>query len=107
MRIEDDASGASAVTGRSAFTRGFLVRLAYGSLGILAVILVRPDFLGEDLHLLVWGVGAYLLVCLAGGVLDAAAGKPRRLQLLPKARAVDGLWLVLFVVVLFLLWQGR
>lgn len=92
------------ITAKHAFARGFLIRVLYGALGLLGMVLVRPSFLGEELQLLVLSIGAYLLVCLAGGVADAVAGNRR--ELFPKRWPVRStLALVLYGVLLLALWQ--
>ena len=92
------------ITAKHAFARGFLIRVLYGALGFAGVVLVRPSFLGEELQLLVWSIGAYLFVCLAGGVADAVARKRR--ELFPKPwPARSTVTLVLYGVLLLVLWQ--
>jgi hypothetical protein len=107
MAIGNESFETPTWTAWTAFARGFLIRMLYGSPGVLFVVLIRPDFLGENLHLLVAAIAAYLLVCLAGGAADATVGRTTSRLSLPMGRALTISSLVLLVMSLVLLWQGR
>jgi hypothetical protein len=86
MTVEDKASTSRRRTALSFFFRGFLIRLLYGALGVPFVTLmalVWQNFFGKEFPLggLLLGVVMCLLVCVAGGVLDAATGKKRKIRL--------------------------
>jgi len=85
---------------------GFLTRLLYGYLGFLLVLLIRPDFLGQDLHMLAIPVAIYLGVCLLGGATDAYLGEGPKEPSLPKGTTKDVLVLVLLVLILMALRLG-
>lgn len=101
------SSGTSALFIAKTVTWGFVTRLLYGFLGFLLVVLVRPDFLGQNLHQLVMTVAIYLVVCLGGGASDAFVGREPRRPSLPKGTTRDILVLVLLVLILISLWLGR
>lgn len=107
MATGHESSATSALPVWSVIARGFLTRLLYGCVGFFLVLLVRPDFLGQNLHLLVGAVATYLLVCLVGGASDAFVGEGPKEPSLPKGTTKDILFLVLLVLVLIALWQGR
>jgi len=107
MGSEGEASTASGAPARDALLRGFLIRLLYGTLGVAVVVVIRPDFLGQNLHLLVGTAAAYLLVCLAGAAFDASGTKGSRMPSPPKASAARALSLAAFATAILLLWLSR
>jgi len=105
MAFERQPAEASAAAAGRTVVRGLLVRMAYGAIGFGAVMLIRPDFLGKNQHLLVSSIAAYLLVCLAGGIVDATGKTASDLRWLPRqgtARVLSGLAVVVALVVLWL-----
>lgn len=86
---------------------GFGVRLLYGVLGIIPVLLLRPDVLSDRPQVVFYSICFYLAVCVAGGLVDASTGRVARLQPLNLHRRSNILSLVFYLLVLLLLWLQR
>jgi len=110
MSIDAPTPERSPISAGNAFVRGFLIRLLHGTVGILIVLLLRPDLLGEKRHILLGSIVFYLLVCIAGGAYDAATRKTRRVRLFQNQKPrVVSFWLlaVVLIVLLISLYLGR
>lgn len=96
--------GIPPISSGGAFIKGFLLRLVYGSLALPLLVLIRPDFLGENRIALIGGCAFYLIICIAGGIYDASTRQTRILRLFerPGLGSIVGL-----VIILLALWLNR